>query len=123
MDVWDDENLHLPHYNEKYVDPYYLCLYNPFPCGKLEKFIVPFAKGMSKLVCLGLSGFRIEPRASEVIRRRLTEELVPLRPAFWFYLDDKLPNKNDASGPRVHYGEIVTQFNAHIAPPDILNLK
>ncbi len=46
------------------------------------EFIAPFAKGMTRLVALGLFGFPFEPNAAEEIRRRLTEEIVPGREAF-----------------------------------------
>jgi len=133
VNVWDDEDLYLRdiahhkmHYKE---DDFYYDIYFPVndkplvKCTELEEFIVEFAKGMTHLVCLGFFGFRFHSSAAEEIRRRITEEVVPLRPAFWYHLGRQLPNENDVSVPRVHYEEIVNQNNLSTVPPDILNLK
>ena len=92
--------------------------------AELEELIVEFAKGMVHLVCLGFFGFRFHPSAAEMIQRRITEEVVPLRPAFWYHLGRKLPNESDVSVPRIHYEEIVNPIiDRFSVPPDILNLK
>ena len=91
-------------------------------CAELEEMIVPFAKGMTHLVCLAIVGFPL--KSVKVIEKRLTEEVVPLRPAFWFYLGKEVPEENDESVPRIHYEEIVNPvWESYIVPPDILNLK
>jgi len=90
---------------------------NSFNFPEFEKFVVPFAKGMRHLVALGLFGFPFDPSAAEVIRRQLTEEVVPHREAFWFHLGDELPEENDTSVPRIHYDEIVAPVPAYSAPP------
>ena len=40
--------------------------YKPVRCAEVEELIVPFAKGMTKLVCLGIVGFPIDLGASHI---------------------------------------------------------
>ena len=128
LDFWDDEDEHFESDYEEKDNNYYECFpVNNQPavnCAELGELIVEFAKGMVHLVCLGFFGFRIDPSAAEMIQRRITEEVVPLRPAFWFYLGKEVPEENDESVPRIHYEEIVNPvWESYIVPPDILNLK
>jgi len=128
VDVWDDEDLRLldiAERNPSYRSYFRLNNQPAVNCVELEEFVVEFAKGMVHLVCLGFFGFRFDSSAAEVIEKRLTEEVVPLRPAFWFHLGRRLPNENDDSVPRVHYEGIVNLCDPcfSIVPPDILNLK
>ena len=89
----------------------------PIHFAGYQEFVVPFAKGMTHLVVLGLIGFPFDPSAAEEIRRRLSEEVVPHREAFWFDLGENLPTENDTSVPRIHYDEIVAPINPLYAPP------
>ena len=84
--------------------------------AEVVEFIVPFAKGMTHLVALGLISFPFQPDVAEEIRRRLAEEIVPGRKAFWFHLGDQ-PEENDTSVPRIHNDEIVAPRDAFFAPP------
>jgi len=90
---------------------------NPIHFAEFQEFIVPFAKGMTHLVALGIFGFPFHPSAAEEIRRRLSEEVVPHREAFWFHLSENLPRENDTSVPRIHYDEIVAPRDPIDAPP------
>jgi len=90
---------------------------DPIHFAEFQEFIVPFAKGMTHLVCLGIFGFPFDPSAAEEIRRRLTEEVVPHREAFWFHLGENLPKENDTSVPRIHFDEIVAPRDPIDAPP------
>ncbi len=83
--------------------------------AELEDFILPFVKGMPHLIALCLIGLPILP--TELFKRQLTEEVLPLRPAFWYYQDDEYPEENDASVPRIHYDEIVYHFDPFYDPP------
>ncbi len=89
---------------------------NSIVIADFVEFLIPFAKGMTNLVALGIFGIPIDRSAAEVIKRRLTEEVVPHREAFWFHLGDQ-PKENDRSVPRIHYDEVVAPNNAFSAPP------
>jgi len=91
---------------------------NPSHQAEFEELIVPFAKRMTHLIALGLFGFPIDSSVAEGIRRRLTDEVVPHRPAFWSHLDNsRIPEEIDASIPRIHYDEVVNPIDPFFAPP------
>jgi len=50
----------------------------------------------------------------EQINQRMTEEVLPTRPALWFYLGSKFPDATDA--PLIHYLELV-DINLWNNPP------
>ena len=102
---------------ERYDFRWPKAILNSVNFAEFEKFVVPFAKGITRLVALGLFGFPFDPSAAEGIRRQLTEEVVPHREAFWFHLGEEVPKENDTSVPRIHYNEIVAPVWAYYAPP------
>ena len=83
-----------------------------------DVLLLPFVEDMKHLVALCLVGFQIVPRVTEVVKRRLTKEILPNRLPFWFHLGDKLPKENDSSVPKVHYDEVVNPIDAFNAPPE-----
>lgn len=91
--------------------------------AQFEEFILKFAKGMKKLVCLGIFGFPFKRSAVRVIQQKLRKEVLPLRPTFWFRLGKELPVENDTSVPRIHYDEMVRPIDRYYVPPNILDLK
>ena len=84
----------------------------------LPDFLLPFVIKMKHLVALCLVGFQMKRNEVQELKRRFTDEIVPTRPAFWYYLDPQLPEGNDPSiVPRVHYDEIVCPEDAFDVPP------
>ena len=81
-----------------------------------------FATVMERLVALCFLGFRITPNVARKVNRRLMEEVIPLRPSFWFYIETlqtQFPNVNDTRIPRIHHDEIVNPiggFNTNFHP-------
>ena len=76
-------------------------------CSILEDPLVHFALEMKNLVALCLAGLRFDSAVAAKVRERVVNEILPLRPSFWFYLDYDLPEGNDPTVPRIHYDEIV----------------
>lgn len=74
---------------------------------ELEELLVGFATEMDHLVALCLARFRVAPEVVLKVNRRVRREILPQRPAFWFYLGEELPKGNDVTVPRVHLKEIV----------------
>ena len=83
----------------------------------MEHVLVEFATAMERLVALCFAGFRTTPNIGREVKRRLLEEVIPVRPSFWFYIGRQLPLVNDTSVPRIHYNEIVCPaVGFHSAP-------
>jgi len=80
-------------------------------------FLLSFVSEMTHLVAICLVGFHFDSIQVDVLKKRFTEEVVPHRPAFWFYVGPKLPRGNDTTIPRIHYDEIVRPVEAFYAPP------
>lgn len=91
------------------------CINDNDEYAELEDFILPFVKGMPHLVALCLIGLPIEP--TELFKRQITEEVLPHRPAFWYYLGESYPKENDPSVPRIHFNDIVYDFDPFYYPP------
>jgi len=89
---------------------------NPAHSG-LEALLVAFVEGMPDLVALCLVGFQIDRMAINAINRRLTGDIVPLRPALWFHVGQELPKTNERSVPKIHFDEIVNPLDKFHAPP------
>lgn len=79
--------------------------------------IVTFAASMQHLSALCLSCLLLDSSVMEETNRRLAEEIIPIRPSFWFHVGFELPKENDPSVPRVHYDEIVHPINSFDSPP------
>ncbi len=47
--------------------------------------------------------------------KQLPEEMLPSRPTFWFYIDEKLPKSSQVS--RLYYDEIVDPSSYLLIPP------
>jgi len=91
--------------------------------AQFEELIVKFAKGMKKLVCLGIFGFPFKRSSVRLIQQKLRKEVLPLRPTFWFRVGNELPVENDTSVPRIHYDEMVRPIDRYHVPPNNLDLK
>lgn len=73
---------------------------------------------MENLVALCITGFSINPKAIREVNRRIAEDILPVRPSFWFHLGYDAIAANDPSVPRIHY-EIVNPIdNFYTAPPE-----
>lgn len=72
----------------------------------IADFLVKFALKMKRLTCLCLCFYGIDRALLTEANRRIVEEVVPLRPALWFHLDNGPPNPADRSVPTVHYHEM-----------------
>lgn len=59
----------------------------------------------------------MDPKVAEVIKRRLTEDLLPERPALWIYIDQEFPKATDLFIPKIHFDEIVDPVDRICAPP------
>ncbi len=79
--------------------------------------LLSFVSKMTHLVAFCLVGFQIDRKVVEVIKQRLTDEILPDRSAFWFHVGPELPKGNDLSVPRVHYDEVINPIDAYYAPP------
>jgi len=86
---------------------------------RLEQLLVEFATEMGHLVALCLARFRVAPEVVCKVNQRVVREILPERPAFWFYLGDSLPKGNDDTIPRVHLEEMVdpTDIAFPVPPP------
>jgi len=69
--------------------------------------ILQFASKMTHLSCCVLTFNYLTDDFMKVIKERVEEEVVSVRPSLWFYLDRKMPEPSDGSVPSVHYHEIV----------------
>ena len=96
---------------DRAIDPYRM----ERQFAELEDFLLPFTKRMHHLVALCLIGLPIE--STELFHRQITEEVLPLRPAFWYYLGAYYPEENDVNVPRIHYDEILFPINPFDSPP------
>ena len=80
----------------------------------LENSLVKFVKEMPHLVALCLAGLAID--CNGAVKRRLIEEVLPERPAFWCHLSRNLPS-DDPSIPKIHYEDIVYPMEEWYSPP------
>ena len=80
----------------------------------LENSLVKFVKEMPHLVALCLAGLAID--CNGAVKRRLIEEVLPERPAFWCHLSRNLPS-DDPSIPKIHYEDLVYPMEEWYSPP------
>ena len=86
---------------------------HPYVVDELLNFI----SSMSRLVALCLAGcFLLDQSDLEKIKEQVAEEILPLRPSFWFHIGLDLPKETDLSVPRVHYDEIVGPIGKYDDP-------
>lgn len=86
------------------------------PCSDdhpLVDFLVQFALKMKRLTCLCITFNKIDPALIQEVKRRLTEDVLPSSPSFWFHLGRELPKATDPGVPPLHYHEMiyVDKFN------------
>lgn len=62
---------------------------------------------MENLVALGLVNMGLHHAAIQEVNRRITAEIHPSKPSFWFYSGDRLPDKNSPNFPTIHCNQIV----------------
>ncbi len=87
---------------------------NPTHYTPLQDSILRCIKGAPHLVALCLVGFPID---SSVLDGQFMAEILPDRPAFWFYLGSELPKASDLTVPRIHYNGIVNPIDPMYALP------
>jgi len=66
---------------------------------------------MKRLVAFCLAGPRIDLDFAEIVKQRLTDEILLLRPALWCHLGKDIPKVGDPCVPRVHYEQILEDPN------------
>lgn len=79
--------------------------------SELADYIVRFALEMSRLVALCIHFFNLNDGFDliEEVNQRITEEVLPSKPALWFYLGwEDRPMPSVTSVPLVHYQEMVS---------------
>ncbi len=79
--------------------------------------LVSFVADMERLVAFCLAGIRIDPDIAQIVVQRLTDEILPLRPALWFHLGKYVPQAGDPCVPRVHFDEILIRVKPHKVQP------
>jgi hypothetical protein len=109
-------------------------LRSPSQCPYLERLVIyreegsNFKKGLyldpgltvrlvrscKNLVALCLVDY-FDPSFTEMATKQLPEEMLPSRPTFWFYIDEKLPKSSQVS--RLYYDEIVDPSSYLLIPP------
>jgi len=86
--------------------------------------IIGLVPHLQNLVLLCLAGFEAHPTVTEddinlkydEIRRHIAQNVLPLQPAFCYYVGSDLPKGNDPDVPRVHY-------DPYYYMEDFLNLR
>lgn len=102
-----------------------LVLYAKGPChqpneedsSQLEDFLLSFVSEMKDLVALCLAGFQMNSDALVVVKKKLNDVIIPVRPAFWYYIGKELPSPTNSSIPRMHYDEMVNPYDPYYTPP------
>ncbi len=79
--------------------------------------IVQFASGMHNLVALCLVNMGLHHAIIQEVNRRITAEIHPSKPSFWFYSGDRLPDKNGPNFPPIHCDQIVYPTDWFAVPP------
>jgi hypothetical protein len=65
---------------------------------------VCLVRSCKNLVALCLVDY-FDPSFTEMATKQLTEEILPIQPTFWFYVDEKLPKSSQVPG--LYYDDIV----------------
>jgi len=87
---------------------------------KLEETIVEIVEQLQHLVLLVLIGFPMNSKVVRRVNQRLTQDVLPLRPALKFYLDAvTFPDATDPTVPRIHCNEMIHPQEQYYAPPPV----
>jgi len=81
------------------------------PDFNLADFLVQFIFKMKHLTALCLVFYELYPSLIRQVNQKIAEEILPLRPALWFYLDRKIPNGVEPSVSAVYYSDMVLTSN------------
>ncbi len=92
----------------------------PWSDKKLQDILYQFATSMKHLIAFCfVSASPFEPGAVAEIKQKFNDDIIPIRPAFWFHIDQFLPGVNDPTVPRIHYDEIVCPINYFEVSPSL----
>ncbi len=83
-----------------------------------SEYLVSFVSKMKRLVALCLAGARIDVGFADLVKQELTDKILPLRPALYFYVGKELSDEDrDVSAPRIHFDEMMYPINPFDALP------
>ena len=81
-------------------------------------YLVSFVSNMNHLVAFCLAGNRIDAGFADLVKQELTNKILPLRPALYFYVGKELDDElKDVIAPRIHYDEMIYPINPFDALP------
>ncbi|XP_046443824.1 uncharacterized protein LOC124193876 isoform X3 [Daphnia pulex] len=84
----------------------------PWKSQELQDVLLKFVSSMPNLVCFCfITASEIEPGTVAELKKKFDELIVPIRPAFWYHVDQSLPRATDPTVPRIHYDQIVSPIN------------
>lgn len=91
----------------------------PLESQKLQDVLLKFVSNMPHLVCFCfITASEIEPGLVTELKQKFDEFILPIRPAFWYHVDQSLPRATDPTVPRIHYDQIVSPINYLEMSPD-----
>jgi hypothetical protein len=86
---------------------------------ELQDVLLKFVSSMPHLVCFCyITASEIEPGMVAGLKQKFDEFILPVRPAFWYHVDQSLPRATDPTVPRIHYDQIVSPINYFEMSPD-----
>lgn len=82
----------------------------PDDLSKMANFIVQFSSNMPRLVALCINFYHLDWfDLIEEVNWRITEEVLPSKPSFWFYFGpDGRPTPSNSNIPFIHFQEMVS---------------
>ena len=91
----------------------------PLESQELQDVLFKFVSNMPHLVCFCfITASEIETGFFAELKNKFDEFILPIRPAFWYHVDQSLPKATDPTVPRIHYDQIVFPINYFEMPPD-----
>lgn len=93
----------------------------PDDLSEISNCIIHFASSMPRLVALCIHFYQLDWfDLIEEVNWRITEEVLPSKPSFWFYFGpDGRPMPSNSNVPFIHYQEMVTPSLLPWDPPKI----
>ncbi len=83
----------------------------------LEAILFDFVSKLENLDVFCLVGFPVHADVEENFSRRVTTEVIPKRPAFWFHFGNSAPKVNDPNIPRMVSNSLVHITDRYLVPP------
>ena len=91
----------------------------PLESQELQDDLFKFVSNMPHLACFCfITASEIEAGFLAELKNKFDEFILPIRPAFWYHVDQSLPKATDPTVPRIHYDQIVFPINYFEMPPD-----